>query len=61
MRRLLRTSWRQEYLQRSQIYRDWGRGWKAFQFDARVGTIDQFFVDFESSILYAASKSKGII
>ncbi|KAG0170173.1 hypothetical protein DFQ30_002806 [Apophysomyces sp. BC1015] len=60
-KRLLPESWKSEYVLRTHLIRklEKGRG-TIMSFNPKVGPIDDIFVDFESSLMVAASTEQGV-
>ncbi|KAI8818610.1 WD40-repeat-containing domain protein [Fimicolochytrium jonesii] len=61
LRRLGESSWRKEYMKRVQLLRSFQRGKHIVQFDPRVGTVDELFVDYEDGIMYCGSIETGMV
>ncbi|KAJ3082248.1 hypothetical protein HK100_009716, partial [Physocladia obscura] len=62
LRRIARKSWRNEFLRRFRLLREWKSPAKrVVQFDPRLGSISNMLVDFENDRMYAGSLEKGIV
>ncbi|KAI9354796.1 hypothetical protein DFJ73DRAFT_296398 [Zopfochytrium polystomum] len=62
VRRIARSSWKNEYLRRFRLTRDWTRGSKhVIQFDPRVGRIADILVDPDDDRMLAVSRDNGIV
>ena len=61
LKRISPTSWRNEYLTRVRLAKDWNRGRYAVQFDPRVGSIDEMYIDELEGRMYVGSLEKGAV
>jgi hypothetical protein len=61
LRRITTGSWRREYLTRTGLLKEWGRGRQAIQFEPRIGKIEHIYLDMDEQKLFAGSLQKGTV